>query len=85
LPATSLANKQPDFAIEAGLFALQGLVQGYGYDVTSADVWLAYSSTIKAAQTRGNSAKVRDRIRQIIATEAPGGLVPRILRRDLGL
>jgi hypothetical protein len=83
--ARDLAAEQPDFAIEAGLFALQGFVQGYGYDVTGADVWLAYSSTIKAAQTRGNSAEVRDRIRQIIATEGPGGFVTRILGRDLAL
>jgi hypothetical protein len=83
--ARDLAAKQPDFAKEAGVLALEALVHGYGYDVTSADVWLAFSSTIQAAQTRGSSAEVRDRIRQIIATEAPGGFVTRILGRDLGL
>jgi hypothetical protein len=83
--ARDLAADRPAFAIEAGLLALEALVQGYGYDVTSADVWLAYSSIIKAAQTQGNPAEVRDRIRQLIAMEAPGGFVIRILGRDLGL
>src|SRR4030088_1099468 len=83
--ARDLAAERPEFAIEAGVFALEALVQGYGYEVTSADVWLAYSSTIKAAQTRGNAAEVRNRIRQVIAMEAPGGFVTRILGRDLGL
>jgi hypothetical protein len=83
--ARDLAAERPEFAIEAGVLALEALVQGYGYEVTSADVWLAYSSTIKAAQTRGNSDAVRNRIRQVIAMEAPGGFVTRILGRDLGL
>lgn len=83
--ACELAVKQPDFAIETGLLALHWLVQGHGYDVTSADVWAAYSSTIQAAQNRGNSAEVRDRVRLIIAAEAPGGFVTRILGSELGL
>ena len=83
--ARDLAAERPEFAIEAGVLALEAVVQGYGHEVTSADVWLAYSSTIKAAQTRGNSAEFRNRIRQVIAMEAPGGFVTRILRRDLGL
>jgi hypothetical protein len=83
--ARDLAARQPDFAVEAGLLAMEALVQGYGYDVTTADVWLAYSSTIQAAQSRGNSAEVGDRMRQIVAAEAPGGFVTRTLGRDLGM
>ncbi len=83
--ARDLVGKQPDFAVEAGVLALEALVQGYAYDVTSADVWLAYSSTMKAAHTIGNPAEVRERVRQIIAMEASGGFVTRILGRDLGL
>jgi hypothetical protein len=50
-----------------------------------ADVWAAYSSTLAAAQTRGNVTEVRERVRQIITAEAPGGFVTRILRTELGL
>jgi hypothetical protein len=83
--ARDLAAERPDFAIEAGLLALYWLVQGHGYDVTSADVWAAYSSTIRAAEGRGNVPEVRERVRRIIAAEVPGGFVTRILGSELGL
>jgi hypothetical protein len=83
--ARDLAAEQPDFAIGAGLLALYWLVHGYAYEVTGADVWAAYSSTLAAAQTRGNVTEVRERVRQIITAEAPGGFVTRILRTELGL
>lgn len=35
-------DKQPAFALEAALLALEWLALGYGYEVTSADVWAAY-------------------------------------------
>ena len=68
-----------------GPFALHGLVQGYGYEVTRADVWLGYWNTMQAAQTRGNLAEVRDHIRQSIGREGQRGFVTSILGRDLGL
>ncbi|MBI5836186.1 MAG: hypothetical protein HZB25_02965 [Candidatus Eisenbacteria bacterium] len=40
------AKQHPDFAIGAGLLALHSLVQGYGYEITGADVWAAFSSTM---------------------------------------
>jgi hypothetical protein len=81
--ARDLATQQPDFAIGAGLLALYWLIHGYAYEVTGADVWAAYSSTIAAAQAKGNVAEVRERARQIIAAETPGGFVARILRTEL--
>lgn len=83
--ARDLATHQPDFAIEAGLLALYWLVHGYGYEVTGADVHAAYSSTMQAAQTMGNTLEVRERVRQLIAGEAPGGFVTRVLGSELGL
>jgi hypothetical protein len=61
--ARDLATQQPDFAIEAGLLALYWLGHGYGYEVTGADVWAAHSSTMQAAQMRGNVTDVRERVR----------------------
>lgn len=83
--ARDFATQQPEFAIEAGLLALYWLVHGYGYEVTGADVWTAYSSTVAAAQMKGSSAEVRDRVRQLVAAEATGGFVGRVLGRELGL
>jgi hypothetical protein len=83
--ARELVQTQPEFAIGAGLLALRWLTHGYGYEVTVADVWAAHSSTIAAAQIRGNVAAVRERVRQIVAAEAPDGLVTSVLRAELGL
>jgi hypothetical protein len=83
--ARDLATQQPEFAIEAGVLALYWLVHGYGYEVTGADVWTAYSSTMAAAQMNWNSADVRERVRQVIAAEGPSGFVTRVLGREFGL
>jgi hypothetical protein len=36
--------------VEAGLLALKWLAAGCGCEVTGADVWVAYSDTVKAAE-----------------------------------
>ncbi|MFA5890826.1 MAG: hypothetical protein WDA27_07735 [Actinomycetota bacterium] len=83
--ARDLAEKQPAFAVGAGLLALHWLVQGYGYEITGVDVLAAYSETLEAAQKQGSVAETRERIRALVAAEPPGGFVRRILGRDLGL
>jgi hypothetical protein len=67
------------------MLALQWLVQGYGYEITGGDVWAAYSSTLKAAEKNGSVVETRKRIRELVAAEAAGGFVARILGRELGL
>ena len=49
------AEEEPAFAVEAGLLALHWLVQGYGYEITGADVWAAYDATMKAAKQQGSA------------------------------
>jgi hypothetical protein len=84
--ARDLAAEQPAFAVGAGLLALHWLVQGYGYDITSADVWTAYASTMKAAESAGSVSDTRERIRQLVAGETFGDrFVTGILARELGL
>jgi hypothetical protein len=39
--ARDFVERNPAFAVEAGLAALRWLVQDYGYEITSADVWAA--------------------------------------------
>ncbi|MDF1556396.1 MAG: hypothetical protein P1P84_25240 [Deferrisomatales bacterium] len=67
--ARDFAEENPGFALEAGLAALHWLVLGYGYDVTSADVWSAYDHTRKAAERLGRSDETRARIRALVAGE----------------
>jgi len=59
--ARDLGEEQPSFALGAGLLALHWLVQGHGYEVTGADVWAAYWSTMKAAEHGGTHAETRQR------------------------
>jgi hypothetical protein len=83
--ARDLADEQPAFALGAGLLALHWLVQGHGYEITSADVWMAYSSAMTAAEKNGNAVEFRERVKALVAAEAPGGFVTSVLGRELGL
>jgi hypothetical protein len=75
-----------DFAIEAGLAALGWLASGYGYEVTGADVWSAYTHTMEAAARAGITEATRERIRSLVAAETFGErFVNRVLGRELGL
>ena len=84
--ARDFAAVRPEFAVEAGLAALRWLVEGYGYEITSADVWAAYTETMKAAEQAGRAGDARDRIRALVASETSGDrFVTRTLGRALGL
>jgi len=80
------AEKEPAFAVGAGLLALHWLVQGYGYEITSADVWAAYRATMKAAEQHGSAPATREHIRTMLAGETFGErFVTKILGREVGL
>jgi hypothetical protein len=84
--ARDAAEKRPSFAVGAGLLALHWLAQGYGYEITSADVWAAYDATMEAAMRQGESKDVEDRIRELVRAEGGGGrFVAQVLGRKLGL
>ncbi len=84
--ARDFAEKNPAFAIEAGLAALRWLVQGYGYEITSADVWTAYTHTMKAAANAHRRDEVRNRIRALIdSADGRSRFVANILGREVGL
>lgn len=83
--ARDYAEKQPAFAVDAGLLALHWLVNDYGYEITSLDVWDAYRSTLAAAERQGSTAETRERIRGIVAAEGAGErFVTKVLGRELG-
>jgi hypothetical protein len=84
--ARDFADENSSFAVEAGMAALRVLVMGYGYDITGADVWAAYSHTMKAAERRGSAAATRQRICALVSSETFGErFVTKILGRELGL
>lgn len=83
--ARDFGEKEPTFAIGAGLLSLHWLVQGYGYEITGADVWDAYRATLAAAEPHGSSAEVKERVRKLVAAEQAGGFVTKVLGRELGL
>ena len=83
--ARDFADDQPAFALGAGLLALYWLAQGYGYEMTGADVWAAYSTTVNVAERHGQIAEARAEIRRLAASTPVGdNLVARILGRELG-
>jgi hypothetical protein len=80
------AEDEPEFALGAGLLALYWLAQGYGYEISSADVWAAYSNTMKVAERVGKADEVRADIRRMAASSLDdGNFVARVLGRELGL
>jgi tetratricopeptide (TPR) repeat protein len=84
--ARDFTDRRPEFAVEAGVAALRWLVAGHGYEITSADVWSAYTNTMKAAEKAGRIAEVRDRIRKLVESETYADrFLTRILGRELGL
>ena len=84
--ARDFAEQNPAFATDAGLAALDWLFQGYGYEITSADVWAAYSHAITAAENAGRGDEVRSRIRILVHNEQqPNRFVADIIRRASGL
>lgn len=84
--AWDFTQKNPEFAVEAGLAALRWLVQGYGYEITSVDVRAAYSYTLSAAANAGVVGAVRTRIRALFDDPAArSGFVASVIGKDLGL
>ena len=83
--ARDFADERPDFALAVGLLALRWLVEGYGYEVMSTDVWAAYSSVMNSAERANKVTETQKLVRQLVAQERTGGFVTTILAKDLGL
>lgn len=83
--ARDYAEKQPDFALAAGLAALHWISHGYGYEITGGDVLDAYSAVTHAAVGAGVPAqRINEQIRAMTAGAQPGNSIMRtILARHL--
>jgi len=55
--ARDFAQKRPDFALSAGIAALHWMSQGYGYEITTADVYSACVEIKQAANNAGIDGK----------------------------
>ncbi|AOE90649.1 hypothetical protein [Ralstonia pseudosolanacearum] len=80
--ARDYAQKQPAFAMAAGMAALRWIVQGYGYEITGIDILDASRATLQAATHAGVDAeRVREQIRQLSAGVSPqADFVSKVLR-----
>lgn len=82
-PACLSARGQGFFA-RASVAALEWIAQGYGYELTSADVWAAFGPAKEAADRLGVGAELRARVRSIIGSYPRGeASVGRVLRGQL--
>jgi hypothetical protein len=80
--ARDFIDKNPVFALEAGLAALRWLAKGYGYEVSGTDVWAAYLHTMKAAERVDRRDEVREHIRPLVAEN---WFMTEVLGRELEL
>lgn len=65
-------EEAPAFALSVGLAALHWLSEGYGFDITSADVYAAYDATRRAGEALRRAEEVRERVRSLLASPGPG-------------
>lgn len=83
--ARDYAEKQPAFALGAGLAALRWISLGHGYEITGTDVLDAYSAVTQAAVNAVvPTQQVNEQIRDMLASTQPGNsLMKTILARHL--
>ncbi|NHZ42792.1 hypothetical protein [Massilia aquatica] len=83
--ARDYAAERPEFALAAGMTALRGIANGWGYDITGIDVLDAYAAVMAATGNAGvDESVVKANVRALIAGSGTGGdFVLRILNRQL--
>lgn len=76
----------PAFAVQCGLAAIHWLAEGFGFDITSADIWEAYRRTLEAGNNLGKLEETKAAVKGIVGRDRTGlGFVSRILARELGI
>lgn len=69
--ARDFAEKDPEFSIEVGLLAIEGMIRGDAYEFTCADVLTAYTPTLDAARRQGVEDATRARLHRIVQGTGP--------------
>jgi hypothetical protein len=85
--ARDFAVTQPDFAMAAGMTALNCIMRGYGYNITGADVLDEYAAMLEAASTAGvdEVADKADVVAMISNNRTGGEFVQRVLAYRLSV
>ena len=83
--AKDYAVELPEFALAAGMTALRGIANGWGYEITGIDVLDAYAAVMTAAGAAGvDESAIKADVRSLIAASTSGGqFVDRMLSRQL--
>ncbi|MBI3567561.1 MAG: hypothetical protein HY084_05090 [Gemmatimonadetes bacterium] len=80
--ARDFAESESVFAIEAGLLAIEGFANGLGFEVTGADVLMAYVGAMTAGTNVERSPEVRVRLAEMLRQERVGTV---FVRQALGV
>jgi hypothetical protein len=82
--ARDMKDKDPHFALEAGIAALRWLIAGYGYEITGLDVLDPYKFALEAATNNGCLQDTQDRIREMVtADKSNDQFASKIIRHEL--
>jgi hypothetical protein len=72
--ARDFAERQPEFALDAAMEALTGIVRGYGYDITPADMQEAHAAALRAAAALSlPQDDVNQRVRELLSVKSANG------------
>ncbi len=82
--AKEMKDREPLFAVEAGMASLRWLAAGYGYDITGLDVLAACRYVLEAAQLSGCTPATHERIRSLIENDASDPFFVSILEGAIG-
>jgi hypothetical protein len=72
--AQNYLEKEPRFALGIAMASLHWLCEGWGYQITGADVLSAYNSAMKAADVLGDTDTVKDDIMKMVANDRSVGM-----------
>ncbi len=82
--ARDFAEREPAFAVAAGLAALRWIAEGHGYDITSTDVQDAYAAIMQAASQPGaNPEPIKAEIMALFSVAAGGKFIKQALAQHL--
>jgi tetratricopeptide (TPR) repeat protein len=82
--ARDFLEKEPEFALGVAMASLNWMLQGWGYEITGADVFAAYNYAMTSAEKLGKEKQVRRDIIDLVENDqSPGMFVKGILERYL--
>jgi hypothetical protein len=80
--AKDYLHTNPDFALGVAMASLHWLADGWGYEITGADVYSAYNYAMKAAEALNVADQVRVDIKEIVSNDKSPGM---FVKDTLGL